>query len=60
MATQHERDVLARYSTPSLRRNSMSRYSKDAHLRSLGVRQDEADKIMADLYPPEPEPAVCQ
>jgi hypothetical protein len=45
-----EQEILARYSTPGLRRNQLSRWAKRMHL--LGFVPDwRAEEILADLYP---------
>ena len=51
MTTEYERSVLDRYSTPGLRKNAMTLSAKRDHLRSLGVKEDDAEKIIAEIFP---------
>ena len=46
-------DILAKYSTPGLRRNMMDRTTKRDHLDRLGIRGKRADEILDELYGPE-------
>jgi Zn-dependent M32 family carboxypeptidase len=48
-----EQEILARYSTPGLRRCELSRAAKKAHLATLRrpVIGEEAEKVLAELYP---------
>lgn len=46
-----ERDILDRYSTPSLRRNTLTEEAKRWQLWGKGVRGEEADRIIDQLYP---------
>lgn len=43
-------DVLAQYSTPSLRKLELSRAEKKDHLLSLRMTPDEVEKLLAELY----------
>lgn len=47
----YEEFVLARYSTPSLQRNTLTKDGKRNQLETLGIKPDEVKKIMAELYP---------
>lgn len=49
----YEEDILARHSTPGLRKNQLDRAAKKNHLLgALGQnRRDEIEKILADMYP---------
>lgn len=49
----YEDDILARHSTPRLRRNQLDRAAKKDHLIGwLGRgRLDEVEKVLADMYP---------
>lgn len=47
----YEEGILARYSTPGLRRNQLDRSAKKDHLGSAGVKGPEAEKILNELYP---------
>lgn len=47
-----EQDVLAKYSTPGLRSNTLTRAAKRDHLDSLKVPREDRDKILHQLYGP--------
>jgi hypothetical protein len=47
--------ILQEYSTPSLRRNELSRYAKMFQLYDLKLPRAEIDEILARLYPPPPK-----
>jgi hypothetical protein len=47
-----EQEILARYSTPGLRRNVLTRAGKKAHLQTLPrITPDEIEEILDRLYP---------
>jgi hypothetical protein len=46
-----EQEILARYSTPGLRKHELSRSEKKAHLESLRITGEAAERILARLYP---------
>lgn len=48
-----EQEILARYSTPGLRKHELTRSEKKAHLASLRITGEEAERILARLYPEE-------
>jgi hypothetical protein len=52
----YEEQVLTDHSHPRLRKNELTRRAKKEHLDSLGVRGDDARKILDDLYNPTPTP----
>lgn len=51
-----EQEILQRYSTPSLRRNELTRAGKKWHLHDMrkkyGWSADDIEKILDELYPP--------
>lgn len=47
----HEEEILRRHSTPGLRKQELDRAAKKDHLGSLGIRGDEASKILDSMYP---------
>ena len=51
-----ESEILAKYSTPGLRKKELSRSAKKTHLQESQkhLRLDEINKILDDLYGPEP------
>lgn len=49
----YEDEILARNSTPGLRRNELDRTAKKDHLAGLKVSREESDKILNQLYPEE-------
>lgn len=49
----YEEEILARHSTPGLRRCELGRSAKKGHLDSLGVRGEDARKILDAIYGPE-------
>jgi len=53
----YEEEVLAKHSTPGLKRNELDRAAKKDHLASAykHLSREEVDKILDQLYPPEPE-----
>lgn len=55
MATEHELEVLARHSTPGLRKNQLDREGKRNHLGGIKVSPRDAEKLLDELYPPEAE-----
>lgn len=56
-----EQAILLQYSTPGLRRQELDRFAKKDHLGSLGIKGEEAAKILDQMYPPPPEegPETC-
>jgi hypothetical protein len=46
-----EQEILARYSTPGLRKHELSRSEKKAHLESLRITGEAAERILTRLYP---------
>jgi hypothetical protein len=49
-----EQAILARYSTPGLRRNELTRAGKKRHLQSMPrITPDEIEEILNRLYPGE-------
>jgi hypothetical protein len=54
-----EREILARYSTPGLRRNVLTRAGKKSHLQSMPrITPEEIEEILNRLYPSEPPDVV--
>jgi hypothetical protein len=51
MPDDREAEVLARYSTPGLQKNKLTRQAKRDHLLSLRMSPDAVDKLLAELYP---------
>jgi hypothetical protein len=50
-----EQEILARYSTPGLRRNELTRAGKKWHLQGFArITADEIEEILDRLYPCEP------
>ncbi len=45
-----EREILDRYSTPGLRKNSLSRTAKKDQLAGIKVTGADAEKILDQLY----------
>ena len=54
MSEDRVKDILDKYSTPGLRRHELTRSEKRNHLERIGIRGADADKILNDLYGPEP------
>ena len=50
-----EDEVLARYSTPGLRKHELSRSAKKDHLNGLKFSREDRDKVLDELYGPELE-----
>lgn len=52
-------EILSKYSTPGLRKNELSRSAKKMNLQETQkhLNRDEINKILIDLYGPEPESA---
>jgi hypothetical protein len=49
-----EQEILARYSTPGLRRNELTRAGKKWHLQGFTrITSDEIEEILDRLYPGE-------
>ena len=48
-----EAEILARYSTPGLRRGALTRAAKKDQLNGMKVPPADRDKILGELYPPE-------
>jgi hypothetical protein len=46
-----ETEVLAKYSTPGLRKHELDRMAKKLHLAGIQVVGEDADKILNELYP---------
>lgn len=57
MSNDYEEGILARHSTPGLRRNQLDRAAKKDHLFGwLGRgRHEEVEKVLDELYPPKPK-----
>jgi hypothetical protein len=54
-----EQEILARYSTPGLRRNVLTRAGKKWHLQGFArITSDEIEEILDRLYPCEPAVAL--
>ena len=53
MSTAHELLILKHYSTPGLRKNTLDLQAKRDHLRRLGIKADDVQKILIELYPEE-------
>lgn len=54
--SSYEEDIIARHSTPGLKRNELTREAKKDHLAGQRVPKEEQEKILAELYgdrPPE-------
>lgn len=49
-ADEHEREVLAKYSTPALRTNVLTEFAKRWQLWGKGIKGREADEIIEKLY----------
>jgi hypothetical protein len=47
-----ETEIFGRYSTPGLRKCELARAAKKDHLASIGVKNDDATKVLDQLYPP--------
>lgn len=43
--------ILLCYSTPGLRTSELSHYAKRLHLARLGIRGEDSEKILRELYP---------
>jgi hypothetical protein len=47
-----ERQILAKYSTPGLKRSELSRYGKMWHLRECyRMTPEEREKLLSEMYP---------
>jgi hypothetical protein len=55
-----EQETLERYSTPGLRKHELSRAEKKAHLAGMKIVGEDAEKILAQLYPECLETAAAQ
>jgi hypothetical protein len=56
-----EQEILARYSTPGLRSNELTRAGKKRHLQSMPrITPDEIEEILNRLYPDESLNAVVK
>jgi hypothetical protein len=54
-ARMTEQEILARYSTPGLRRNVLTRAGKKAHLQTMPrITPEEIEEILNRLYPEHP------
>jgi hypothetical protein len=53
-----EEEILRRHSTPGLRRTELTRAAKKAHLASLRLVGEEAEKILDELYPEQAAPTA--
>jgi hypothetical protein len=51
----YEEEIIARHSRPSLKKTELTRSAKKDHLAGLGIKGEEAEKILALLYPNEVE-----
>jgi hypothetical protein len=47
----YEEGILARHSTPGLRKRELDRIAKKDHLGSLGIKGEDAAKILDQMYP---------
>jgi hypothetical protein len=50
--------VLDAYSTPGLRKRELDRYGKKEQLGSLGIKGEQAEKILEQLFQPPAPPAA--
>jgi hypothetical protein len=48
----YEEEILARNSTPGLRKRELTRSNKKDHLGSLGIKGEAAEKILNEMYLP--------
>jgi hypothetical protein len=47
----YEEEILARHSTPGLRKRELTRQAKKDHLDSMNIKGEEAEKILNEIYP---------
>jgi hypothetical protein len=47
----YEEEILAKHSTPGLRKHELTRLAKKDHLGSMNIKGPEAEKILNEMYP---------